>query len=164
MLKRFDVTAGPHRVRLRRAFYLFWSDELSIRDFQLDVPRNVQGRCHRPGQVPLNCVLRRACGLRSGVQRVVPERLPERLKGGPRLWEIAPHKGEAAEDRYVAGDDGAQRSEQNPCPRIDCEDRDEGAGHDGDGEHCGTEPPDGQSPVSAAAQCRLVIHTTHRTG
>jgi hypothetical protein len=28
--KVFGVAAGPHRVRLRRALYLFWSDELSI--------------------------------------------------------------------------------------------------------------------------------------
>jgi len=51
--------------------------------------------------------------------------------------EIAPHKGEAAEDRYVAGDDG---------------------------ERCGTQPPGGQSPVPAAEQCRLIVHTTHGTG
>lgn len=29
-VKVFGVAGGPHRVRLRRALYLFWSDELSI--------------------------------------------------------------------------------------------------------------------------------------
>jgi hypothetical protein len=77
------------------------------------------------------------------MQGVVPKYLPERHKREWRPRKIVPREDKAAENRYVAGNNGTQRSEQNPFSKTGYENRNERTGCNDNGEYCDTESPDG---------------------